>query len=497
MGLAYRALRWLGLGRGAPRDLDEQVRRRVMKLAWPAVLQGLLMTSIQLVDTFLVSRISDDALAAVGTASQLIFVMMVLLIAVEIGASVLVAQAVGAGDRHQAGVVARQSITLGLLLSVPIVAAGYGLRRQLIGLFGLEPEVETLALEYWSVIAVGLGLVMVMFVLIGILQGSGDTKTPMLGTAIATVLNTFFAYVLIFGKLGFPELGVAGSAWGSIIGWSGQIVFMLAMTARGERPFTLFSRRGWRPSLNTARRIAIVGGPTAGEDLSISLGFALHTGIIATLGTAALAAHRIVFNALYLSFMPGFGLTIAATALVGQAVGARDPATGRRATSIAAQYSALWMGAMGVVYFVAARPIVDLFTSDPEVLGVGIDAMRALALSQAIWGLMFVYSGAMRGTGKSVYPAVANSIMIWAAVGLSFLVVEIGYGLAASWLMFAVVAPWPVLLLWRRLRREPLLDVNRPDARNWALLTEPPAAMAEEEQEEAAIDLELEPAIRR
>jgi putative MATE family efflux protein len=317
----------------------------------------------------------------------------------------------------------------------------------------------------------------------------------MLGTAIATVLNTFFAYVLIFGALGFPELGVAGSAWGSIIGWSGQIVFMLAMTARGERPFTLFSRAGWRPSLNTARRITIVGGPTAAEDLSISLGFALHTGIIATLGTAALAAHRIVFNALYLSFMPGFGLTIAATALVGQAVGARDPATGRRATAIAAQYSALWMGSMGLVYFVAARPIVDLFTNDAAVLGVGIDAMRALALSQAIWGLMFVYSGAMRGTGKSVYPAVANSIMIWAAVGLSFLVVEIGYGLAASWLMFAIVAPWPVLLLWRRLRREPLLDVNRPDARNWALIMEPPSTEPEP-SDEAAVDLDLEPAVR-
>jgi putative MATE family efflux protein len=466
-----------------------------MRLAWPAVLQGLLTTSIQIVDTFLVSWISDDALAAVGTASQLIFVMMVLLIAIEIGASVLVAQAVGAADHRQAGQVARQSITLGLILSVPVVAASFGLRRQLIGVFGLEPAVEALAIEYWSVIAFGLALLITVFVLTGILQGSGDTKTPMAGTAVATALNAFFAYVLIFGELGFPKLGVAGSAWGSVIGWSGQIAFMLALAARGKRRFSLLGRRGWLPSWNTTRRIWKIGGPAAAEELSISLGFALHTGIIALLGTASLAAHRITFNALYLSFMPGIGLTIAATALVGQAVGARDPATGRRATTIAAQYSALWMGAMGIVYFVAARPIVDLFTNDPEVLNVGIDAMRALALSQAAWGLMFVYSGAMRGTGKSVYPAVANSVMIWAAVGLSFLVVEIGYGLAASWLMFAVVAPWPVLLLWRRLRREPLLDVKRPDARNWALLTDPSAATADEEEE--VIDLGLEPAIRR
>ncbi len=473
MSLFANTVRWLGFGREPTDDIDTLMRRRVMRLALPAIIQGLLMTSIQVVDTFLVSLLSEDALAAVGTASQLIFVMFVALIAVEIGASVLVAQAVGAENRDSAGRVARQSVSLGLILSIPITMMGYGLRYQLIGAFGLEPQVEQLAVEYWSVVSLAMFVIMLVFVLSGILQGSGDTTTPMWGTALATITNTFFAYVLIFGKWGFPELGVAGSAWGSVIGWSTEVVFLLVMIGRGTRPFTFFRRRGWWPSMSTTRGIVVVGGPTAVEDLAISSGLAVHTGIVAVLGTASLAAHRIVFNALNLSFMPGFGLAIAATALVGQSVGAKDPASGRRATKISAQYAVLWMGSMGLLYFLAAGPIAGIFTSDANVQTIGADSMRALAISQPFWGMLFVFSGALRGTGKSLYPALINSVMIWASVGLSYVAVEAGYGLAATWLAFVPTSGIAIYFLWRRLRREPLLDESRPEADNWALLREP------------------------
>ena len=467
-------IRWLGFDKGETDDPETLMRRRVMRLAWPAVVQGLLMTSIQVVDTFLVSLLSDDALAAVGTASQLIFVMFVALIAIEIGASVLVAQAVGAGDRETAGKVARESITLGLLLAIPVSILGYVLRYQLLGLFGLEPAVEQLGVEYWGVVSLAIALVMLVFVLSGILQGSGDTATPMWGTAVATVVNTVFAYVLIFGKWGLPELGVAGSAWGSVIGWSAQVVFLLVMMGRGSRPFTFFRRSAWWPGMETTRGIFKVGGPTAVEDLAISTGLAVHTGIVAVLGTASLAAHRIVFNALNLSFMPGFGLAIAATALVGQAVGARDPASGRLATKISAQFAVLWMGSMGVIYFVLAGPIASIFTGDAEVRSIGAQSMQALALSQPFWGMLFVFSGALRGTGKSLYPAIVNAIMIWAAVGLSFGLVEFGgFGLASTWLAFLPSAVVAVYFLWRRVSGEPLLDESRGGARNWALLLEP------------------------
>lgn len=450
-------LNWLGLSRHENPTTEEAIRRRVMSLAWPAVLQGLLITSIQVVDTYLVSLISDEALAAVGTASQLIFVMLILLIAIEVGASVLVAQAVGAEDRVRANRVARQGIMIGLIVAVPLIMFGFGLRHQLVGLFGLEPEVESLALEYWSIVAVSLVLLMLVFVLSGILRGAGDTRTPMLGTAIANVFNAGFGYVLIFRKLGFPEMGVAGSALASTIGWGSHVAFMVAMLMRGDHPVSLVGRRGWFPSMETVRGVVRIGAPVAGEEVSWSFGLAVLTGVVATLGTAALAGHRIVFNALTLSFMPGLGLAMAATALVGQAVGARDPHAGRRALIIGSQYAAAWMGTIGLIYFFAAEPIVKLFSSDPEVISAGAGALRALAVTQPIWALLLVFSGALRGTGKSVFPMAVNSLMVWSAVGLSLLWTGLGFGLGAVWLSFTLVAPLPVLALWWRLQREPLL----------------------------------------
>lgn len=458
MAERFSILRWLGLGRGEPVDADEAVRRRVMRLAWPAVLQGLLLTSLQVVDTYLVSLLSDEALAAVGTAVQLVFVLLVVLIALEVGGSVLVAQAVGAKDRERASATAKQTILIGLVLAIVLGTLGYLLRGPMLGAFGLEPEVERLALEYWIVIALSLPAITFVFILSGILRGTGDTRTPMLATGLATVVNAIVAYVLIFGVGPLPELGVQGAALGTTFGWSSEVAFMFVMLQRGDRPLSLSGRHDWFPTAWTVRSIGKIGGPTAAEEMSFSLGFAMLTVIVAVLGTAELAAHRIVFNALNISFMPGLGLALAATALVGQAVGAREPDTGRRVTRIAAQYAGVWMGLMGLGYFVLAAPIVDAFTDDPDVLNVGAWSLRALAFSQAFWGMLLVFSGALRGTGKSVYPMVVNSLMVWSAVGLSFLAVEVGFGLPAIWLMFAVVAPLPTYFLWRRLRREPLLN---------------------------------------
>lgn len=450
--------RWLGMGRGEPIDADDMVRRRVMQLAWPAVLQGLLLTSLQVVDTYLVSLLSDEALAAVGTSVQLIFVLLVVLIALEVGGSVLVAQAVGAKDRERASATAKQTILIGLVLAIILGTLGYALRGPMLGVFGLEPEVERLALEYWSIIALSLPAITFVFILSGILRGTGDTRTPMLATGLAAIVNAIVAYVLIFGVGPFPELGVQGAALGTTFGWTSEVLLMAIMLQRGDRPLSLSGRHDWFPTGLTIRSIGKIGGPTAAEEMSFSLGFAMLTFVVAVLGTAELAAHRIVFNALNISFMPGLGLALAATALVGQAVGARDPDTGRRVTKIAAQYAGVWMGLMGFGYFVLATPIVDAFTSDPDVLKVGTRSIQALSFSQAFWGMLLVFSGALRGTGKSVYPMVVNSLMVWSAVGLSFLAIELGFGLPAIWLMFAVVAPLPTFFLWRRLRREPLLN---------------------------------------
>jgi MATE family multidrug resistance protein len=472
------ALRWLSFGAAEPPTHEDVVRRRVVTLAWPAVVEGLLQTAIGLVDTYLVARVSDAALAGVGTALQLIFIMIVVMSAISVGASVLVAQAIGAQDRAGARSLTRQSLVLAALAAVPLSALGIIFARPLIHAFGVAPDVAAIGIDYWRISAYGVVVMTLMFVASAVLRGAGDTKTSMRATLLANIVNGVLAYLLIFGHLGFPALGPSGSAWAALAGRSVALAVMLSVLLRARTSISIRGWGGWRPQLTTAKRMLGIGAPAAVEELAFSIGFAVLTGVIAVLGTEALAAQRIAFNALSLAFLPGFGLSLAATALVGQSVGARDPDGGRLATHVSAQYAAAWMGGITVLYLAFATPVMRAFSSDPSVVSIGADAMRVVALSQPIWGIMFVYAGALRGTGNSRFPLIVNSVWVWACVGLGALAVTVlDRGLSTIWMIFAVTGPIPALIFRARLNRDAHLgsSVSRLDRLPEPLVEEPAA----------------------
>jgi Na+-driven multidrug efflux pump len=230
---------------------------------------------------------------------------------------------------------------------------------------------------------------------------------------------------------------------------------MLAVLFRPRNPVSIHGPHGWMPRFDTVRSVFNIGVPSALEELSFAISFAVLTAVIAALGTEALAAQRIAFNALSLAFLPGFGVSLAATALVGQSVGARDARFGSLVTRVAAQYAAIWMGAIGVLYFFAATPIMRAFTDDPQVVSAGAGALRALTLSQPFWGITFVQAGALRGTGNSTFPLVVNSLWIWSTVLICWVAIQqFDAGLTGTWLVFSATVPVPLLLFQRRITRD-------------------------------------------
>ena len=203
-----------------------------------------------------------------------------------------------------------------------------------------------------------------------------------------------------------------------------------------------------------ASSVLRVGVPAALEQLLIASGFTLFTIIVASLGTAALAAHRIALNALSLSFLPGFGFGIAATALVGQSFGAQEPEQGAEVASIATRWAILWMAAMGVASVFLAEPIVRLYTNEEEVVRAGTAAIRVVALAQPFWATLFVQSGALRGLGNTVFPLRSNATSIWSTMVIAWLVVTFfDGGLAHVWGIFLITSPVNAVILWRRFRR--------------------------------------------
>lgn len=436
--------------------------RRVFNLAWPVIGENFLQTMLGIVDTLLVAQLGTAAIAGVGSSLQIMFFVIAALSAISVGSSVLVAQAVGGRHYARAGALARQSLLWSVVISIPLAAIGLFAAEPLIGLFGMEPEVTTIGADYLRVVMGTVVVLTLMLLSSGVLRGAGDSRTPMLITAVANVVNVILTYGLIFGTWGLPELGVVGSAWGTF--YSRLVGFGLFFWVlwRGRNGVSIRGSQGWTLNWGQAREILKIGVPAALEQLLVTTGFLGQTILVAHLGTAALAAHRIAMNAMSISFLPGFGFAMAATALVGQSIGARRPAEGGEAAAIATRWALVWMSLLAVVFLLAAEPIIGFFSNDPAVIEMGAAGLRSVALAQPFWAISFVQAGALRGTGNTHYPLWVNTIGIWVAVVLGFLFVRLFTPtLGIVWITFVLTAPVSAYLHWRRFRRtvsHPILE---------------------------------------
>jgi putative MATE family efflux protein len=421
----------------------------VLRLATPIIGENLLHTMVGAVDTYMVARLGAAAVAGVGTAFELVFFIISILSAIDIGATVLVSQAIGAGETHRANSFARQAIVWGLVLAIPVSILLYVAAPWIIGLFGTEPDVAAAATTYLEIIAATSIALFLSFVCGAVLRGAGDSRTPLAAAVLANIVNVVVAYTLIFGNFGFPALGVAGSAWGAAAGRSLGAAYMLIVMAMGRKAISLQGTWGWRPQVGAARQIFALGVPAAVEQMLSSGAFMTLLAVIALIGTPALAAQQIAFTALSTAFLPGIAFSITATALVGQSIGARLPGDAQRAWAICLRWAIVWLGIGGALVFFFAEWLMRLYSNDPEVVAAGVSALQALSLSLPFWALWFVSAGALRGSGDTRTPLIVGASSIWMAVLLAWIGVKwFGLGLGWVWIGFALTTSPAAFLIW-------------------------------------------------
>ena len=433
---------------------EPMTQRRVLGLATPIIGENLLQTMVGAVDTFMVARLGAAAVAGVGMGFELVVFVISILSAIDIGATVLVSQAIGAGDQRRANLLARQAIVWGLILAIPVSLGMFLAAPTIIGLFGAEAAVAAAATEYLRVIAATAVALFLSFVCGAVLRGAGDSRTPLAAAVLANIVNVVVAYLLIFGHFGLPALGVAGSALGAAAGRSLGAAYMLLAMARGGKAISLAGSRGWFPRFDTARQLLTLGVPAALEQVLAAGAFTTLIAVVALIGTEALAAQQITFTALSLAFLPAFGFSIAATALVGQSIGARVPADARLASRIALRWALIWMGIGGVLAFIFAERVMTIFSSDPAVISAGTGALRALSIALPFWALWFVSSGSLRGSGDTRTPLIIGASTMWLSVLLAWVAVKwFGGGLAWVWSAFVLTTMPASLLMWWAFRR--------------------------------------------
>jgi len=427
------------------------IRRNVAALSMPVLLSSLFQRLVSIVDIFMVGGLGAAAIAATGLGQLLIFVVMTVFWGLATGATVVIAHLWGAGRRQEARRAAFVSCLFCALLALAATLLGSLFGKEVARFLGASSEVLSYASDYIRLVFQYFIFTAGLNILSAVMQGTGNTKTPMQGVILVNILHVAIAYPLIYGHFGFPRMGVVGAA--CAINFSEMCGFLYLLVQALRLGYLKFGR----PDLPLLRKVWDIGYPVALERIAQQSGQLFYSKFIISYGTAAYAAHQIGLSIESLSFMPGAGMGIAAAALMGQALGARKIRRARLSHTEALRLAVIVMAAMGVIFFLLPHQLIALFTSDPEVIQKGTVFLRLVAFSQVPLAVSFVYAGSLRGTGDTHYVFLVTLFGMW---GIRVL---FSY-LAAVPLHLSLYMVWAVFLLdwffraaafrWRYLRRD-------------------------------------------
>lgn len=370
----------------------------------------LLQSFNSLMDTFFVGHLpnSKQALAATGVGGSIIFLLISLAMGVTVGTTALVARFTGAGEHDNAVRATGQSLSLSVLLALLFGFPAYFGRDILVGAMldaTKNPEAARLCAEFLGIALLAILPLFVWNVMQSAFRGIGDTRTPMLVTFASITVHIVLDWLLIYGNLGFPRMGVRGAgvalAASLVVGMAGFTVALWRSPLREA-----FHREYISPRLEWFQRILKIGIPASIQALTRVSSMMLFTGMLARTveGAAAVAALQIGIRAESIAFMPGFGYGVAASALVGQSLGARNPERAERCAWSATWQAIAIMSFMAVIFYVAAYPIARVFSSDPMVIELGVSYLRINAFCEPFLALGMILTHALQGAGETIKP---------------------------------------------------------------------------------------------
>lgn len=443
---------------------ERQTDRSVIwALAWPCILENVTTTLVSLVDTAMVGSAGAVATAAVGACTTPTWLLNGIIRSLGIGGTALVARQIGSGDHasahHTASQVFHVSLLISGLMSV-LLFFGAALAPMLMR---VSAEVLPEATAYMRILSLSFLFHYTGMCMGAVLRGAGDTRTPMVSGLIANLLNVLGNFLLIYPARNITFLGFSIPLWGAGMGVRGAAAASaFAMSAAGLyillkmlRPASVLKIspgkiNGWDVPL--LRRIFKIALPAAVERIAINSGQIIFAGYIATIGTAELAAYHITTNIEALGYMPANGFQSAASALVGQNLGAGQPEKSQRLGRKTILYALAMLIGTGLGIFLLRRPLAMLFSADHAVVEVTTGMLVLCALVQPLNALTIVTVGVLNGAGDTRLPMVFSLITMWLvripfSLLLGFTLGFGAYGVYCSMLLDLAVRA--VLLLWR------------------------------------------------
>ncbi len=387
--------------------------RDTARIAWPSMTEMLLTQLTSMADLMMVGQLGPWAIAAVGFTVQPKFLLMTMFMAMNVGATAMVARFKGAGDVKRANTVLRQALMLNLIFGLLASTLGYIFSGTMIKFMGAA-EAQSLVggTVYLQIQMAGFTLLAITSTITATLRGVGNSRTAMIYNLIANIVNIIFNYILIYGKFGFPRMEVAGASLATVIGQTVAFAYAAVVILKGNQYLYLRFKDSFKPHWETLRSIFRIGIPSMLEQLVMRAGMITFTKIVATLGTVQYATHHICMSIQAISFMNGQAFAVSATSLTGQSLGKKRPDMAQAYNS---RTRRLGMGVsiiLGSLIIIFARQLMSLYTDNPDVIEQGTRILRFVALIQPFQSSQFILAGALRGAGDTRATAVIMLITI-------------------------------------------------------------------------------------
>ncbi|MEZ4606618.1 MAG: MATE family efflux transporter [Deinococcales bacterium] len=392
-----------------------QLNRQIIKLALPLMLQNLSYTLLGVADTFFVSRVSTDAVAAVGLAGVLFFAVMLLFRSTATSSVVFIGQAHGAQDDKALGKAVWQVLNVVFWLSILALLVLPWFYRSIFSLISPQnaPQVLAFGKSYLTIRAFEVPFAMFSGVVWGFLVGRGDSRTPMILAWVQVIINIILDWLLVEGNLGMPALGVAGAAYATVMANllnAALSAYILWQKEYRQRYDLSKIQLASTQEMGHILKIALPMG--LGDFLEVSAFTAFFT-IIGQLGTDILAANNISLQYMSLSFTLGMGIGMAASSLVAQKLGAKDPDSAEKVGYQASYLAMIVMGFIGLSYLIAPAWLMSLFSQDAGVIAAGVTVLKLVAFYQVIDALTIVLASSLNGAGDTRFTMIARALLSW------------------------------------------------------------------------------------
>lgn len=416
----------------------------IVTLAWPTIVEQIMQTAVQYIDTGMVASLGTQATAAVGSTSTVSWLVMSVFGALGVGFLAMIAKACGAGRRELSKEIAAQATLTTLISGILATVLLLSISPFVPALMQVDPSIRELSGTYFFILYLPMLPRTASMIFGTVLRAAGDTKTPMKVGIIVNVINIVLNFLLIYDTRTFHCFGlnipIFGAGWGVI---GAAVASAIAITWGGiQITITLWkhpvvSPKGcrFRPDKKILREVTKISLPNLFQRFGTSLGYVVFAAMINSLGDLSTAAHTIANTVESAFYIPGYGMQTAAATLTGNAYGAGDE---KRMTSLSKMFIPIEIGLMilsGFTLFVSAPALMGLFSKDLEVIRLGSIVLRMVAISEPFYGYSIIVEGMMMGVGKTHAPFIYNIIGMWCVriVGTYIFTQVFSCGLISAW----------------------------------------------------------------